>query len=348
MWSFIVDTWNTLVFEPLFNAVTIILAIMPWHNFGLALIIFTILTRVVFYPVIKRQLLQLHKQRQIQPEVAKIKKKYKGNRQQETMATMALYKEKGFNPFAMLFYLLLQFPLLLALYQIIKNIATDTQNFFEHSYGFVKDLPWMKDLAADPTIFDSTLLGSVDLIRPAFATVDGQTVFYLGAFIILLATAIVQYFTSKQMMTHSSSKPRKLRELLKAQAAGQDVDQSEISAATSRFLVYIIPFLIFVLGLGWFAALPFYWLINGLMQYWQHQRFNQRLETASAKVKVDGQALDGEVRLNAKQKKEAAKRFTATGSSGRKRVEAVVKTKSKSKPASKKRSTNKPPKRGGA
>ena len=160
---------------------------------------------------------------------------------------------------------------------------------------------------------------------------EGQTVFVLGAFLILVATVAVQFLTTKQMMsmTHPGKKPKKLRQLLKAQAAGEEVDQTEISAAANRFLIYIIPALIFLLGLGWFAALPFYWLINGLLPYWQHQRFNSQADAALAGAKVDGQAADGEVRLNAKQKKEASRqRPGGTSASGRKRVQATVKTKS--------------------
>lgn len=345
MWSFIVEVWNTLIFEPLLNLIGIIQAVLPGHNFGLTLIIFTIIIRFLLYPVIKKQLQQARKQRELQPEIAKIKKQYKGNRQQETMATLALYKEKGFNPFAMLFYLFLQFPLLLALYQIIKNIATDVQAVFnEHTYGFVQDLPWMKELLAtsEPAaFFDSTLLGSADLTQAALSTnAEGQTVFVLGAFLILVATVFVQFLTSKQMMsmTHPGKKPKKLRQLLKAQAAGEEVDQTEISAAANRFLIYIIPALIFLLGLGWFAALPFYWLVNGLIQYWQHQRFNSQADAALAGANVNGRPTDGEVRLNAKQKKEASRQRAGTSAGGRKRVQATVKTKA-SKPAKTRKKT---------
>ena len=168
MWSLIAELWNTLIFEPVFNLITLLIAVVPWHNFGLALILFAIITRFLLHPLIKRQLLQIKRQKELQPEVMKIKQANKGNRQQETKEIMALYKKNNFNPFAALGYILLQLPLLIGLYQVINRVAADNQSLATDSYQVIQNLDWVEELAADSGVFDPTLFGTVDLTRRAF------------------------------------------------------------------------------------------------------------------------------------------------------------------------------------
>ena len=75
------DLFQLLIVQPIFNALMLLYSIIPWHDFGLAIIIFTIILRFVMYPLIKRQLNQTKLMRKMQPELAKIKKNTKGDRQ---------------------------------------------------------------------------------------------------------------------------------------------------------------------------------------------------------------------------------------------------------------------------
>ncbi|MDQ2973718.1 MAG: YidC/Oxa1 family membrane protein insertase, partial [bacterium] len=89
--------FTTLFTQPIFNILVLILAVLPGHNFGLAIIIFTILVRWAMLPLLKKQLHNTVKMRALQPELKRIKKAAAGNRQTETMMTMELYKEQGIN-----------------------------------------------------------------------------------------------------------------------------------------------------------------------------------------------------------------------------------------------------------
>ena len=66
--------FTALIVKPLFNLLVLVLAIIPGHNFGLALIVFTILFRLALWPLVKKQLHQAKKMRKLQPELKKIKK----------------------------------------------------------------------------------------------------------------------------------------------------------------------------------------------------------------------------------------------------------------------------------
>src|SRR4051812_529831 len=108
--------FTTLIAQPIFNLLVLIYAILPGHNFGLAIIIFTIIVRLLLWPLVKKQLHQTKMMRKLQPELKRIKKEAKGNRQKESMMTMELYKERGINPFGSIGVMLVQLPILIALY----------------------------------------------------------------------------------------------------------------------------------------------------------------------------------------------------------------------------------------
>ena len=101
--------FTDLIVQPLFNLLTFIYALLPGHNFGLALIIFTIIIRLLLWPLVKKQLHQAKAMRKFQPELKKIKQATKGNRQKESQMLMELYKERGINPFATFPVLIVQF-----------------------------------------------------------------------------------------------------------------------------------------------------------------------------------------------------------------------------------------------
>src|SRR3954468_2193892 len=92
--------FTALIVKPLFNLLVFIYAILPGHNFGLALIIFTIIIRLLLWPLVKKQLHQAKAMRKLQPDIKRIKQATKGNRQKESQMLMELYKEKGIIPFA--------------------------------------------------------------------------------------------------------------------------------------------------------------------------------------------------------------------------------------------------------
>src|SRR5690242_9406146 len=114
--------FTTLIVQPLFNLLALIYALLPGHDFGMAIILFTILIRLLLWPLIKKQLHHTKKLRDLQPELKKIKAAAKGNKQKESAMTMELYKERKINPFATLGLTLLQFPILIGLYIGLRHV----------------------------------------------------------------------------------------------------------------------------------------------------------------------------------------------------------------------------------
>jgi len=188
--------FTTLIVQPIFNLLVLIYALLPGHNFGLAIIIFTVVIRMLMWPLVKKQLHNAKAMRALQPDLKRIKKAAAGDRQKESMLVMELYKERGVNPFSSLGIIILQLPILLGLYSGLRRIIDDPQNLVSFAYPWVQNLSWLKELAGDISKFDHNLFGIVDLSRSAWG--NGPT--YWPAMVLVLASALSQYYQSKQLM----------------------------------------------------------------------------------------------------------------------------------------------------
>jgi YidC/Oxa1 family membrane protein insertase len=257
--------FTTLIVQPLFNLLTLIYALLPGHNFGLALVIFTIIIRLLLWPMVKKQLHQARAMRKLQPEIKKIKKATKGNRQEESKMLMELYKEKGINPIGTLPTLAVQLVVLIGLYSGLRKIIDDPHTLVTFSYPFVQHLPWIKDLAGNIKLFDNTLFGIVDLSRSALVKGGG---IYWPAMIIVIGSAIAQFFQSKQLLPTDKNQ-RGLRTILKQASGGEPADQSEVNAAVGRSTMYFLPVMIFLFTVNIASALSLYWLTSGVVAFIQ-------------------------------------------------------------------------------
>lgn len=94
-------------------------------NWGIAIIIFTILVKLLLHPLNKKQMESMKAMQDLQPDVEKLKKKYKDNPQELQLKTMELYKEKGVNPTAGCLPLLIQMPILYILFQSIRALEPE-------------------------------------------------------------------------------------------------------------------------------------------------------------------------------------------------------------------------------
>lgn len=282
--------FTTLIVQPLFNLLTLIYAILPGHNFGFALIIFTIIIRLLLWPMVKKQLHQARAMRKLQPEIRKIKKATKGNRQQESKMLMELYKEKGINPIGTLPTLAVQLVVLIGLYSGLRKIIDDPHTLVTFSYPFIQNLPWMKELAANIHLFDNTLFGVVDLGRSAL----NNGVIYVPAMIIVLASAVAQFFQSKQLLPTDKDQ-RGLRTILKQASSGEPADQSEVNAAVGRSTMYFLPIMIFIFTVSLPSALSLYWLTSGVVAFIQQsivlRRDEEEMESIADKPGKDLSAI---------------------------------------------------------
>jgi YidC/Oxa1 family membrane protein insertase len=266
--------FTTLIVQPIFNLLVLIYALLPGHNFGLSLIIFTIVIRLLLWPLIKKQLHQAKAMRALQPEIKKVKQAAKGNRAKESQMLMELYKERGINPFATFPTLIVQLIILIGLYSGLRRVISDPHNLVSFAYPSLQHLPWMQQLAHNIHRFDDTLFGVVNLGRSAI----GPAGLYLPAMVIVLGSAFAQYFQTKQLMPSDKQK-RGLRAILKDAGSGKQADQSEVNAAVMSSTRFLLPVMIFVFTVNLAAALSLYWLVGGIVAYIQQSIVLNKDET---------------------------------------------------------------------
>ncbi len=259
--------FTTLIVQPIFNLLVLIYALLPGHNFGLAIIIFTIIIRLLMWPLVKKQLHNAKAMRKLQPELKRIKKESGGDRQRESALVMELYKERGVNPFSSIGLLLVQLPILIGLYAGLQKIIADPYNIVNFAYPFIQNLPSIQELATDIGMLDMTLFGFIDLSRAALG--DGGI--YWPAMALVIGSAVTQFYQSKQLMPDDKD-ARKLRQILRDAGTGQQADSSEVNAAVMRNTKFFIPVMIFFFTVNIASALSLYWLTSGLVAMIQQAR----------------------------------------------------------------------------
>ena len=257
--------FTTIIVQPLFNLLVLIYALLPGHNFGLAVIVFTLIIRLLMWPLVKKQLRQAKVMRDLQPELKRIKKESKGDRQKESAMLMALYKEKGVNPLGSIGILIPQFIILIGLYSGLNRVVGNPKTIVTFAYSGLRHLPWLQTLSGNIHHFDNTLFGLVDLTRSAGG---GKGGIYWPAMIIVVASAIAQYYQSKQLMP-TQKDTKSLRTILKEAGSGGKSDQSEINASVTRSTRFLLPVMIFFVTVNLPAALSLYWLTSGVVAFIQ-------------------------------------------------------------------------------
>lgn len=301
--------FETLIVQPIFNLLVLIYGILPGHNFGLAIIIFTIVVRLLMWPLVKKQLHQVKVMRKLQPELKRIKKEAGGDKRKESLLMMELYKERGVNPFGTIGVLILQIPILIGLYIGLQKVLKDPSVLNTFAYPFLQHLPWIDYIANHIKEFDATLFGFIDLTRSAV----GPSGIYWPAMLIVIGSAVAQYYQSAQL-TPKTKDSRSLRSILREAKEGKQADQSEVNEAVGRSTRFLLPGLIFLFTINIPSALALYWLVSGLTALVQQSivlREDVEEMEAAVETKEGKQVIEGEVvqtKTKAAKRKAAAKK----------------------------------------
>ena len=252
------NIFELLIVQPIFNLLLGLYSIIG--DFGIALIVFTILIRFALLPLVKKQLHQVRAMRKLQPQLAVLKKNAKGNKQVESMQMMELYKKNGVSPFRSIGILLIQLPIFIALYQVIQIFTLHRDRIEQFTYGFMQSIEPIKELIAHPELFNEKLLGIVDLTATAFGP-NGINYFLI---VLAILAAVTQYIMSKQTMPQEPSKKR-LRDILSEAADGKQTDQSEMNAVVMGKMMKFLPFLMLIIMLSLPGALALYYVVSNVV-----------------------------------------------------------------------------------
>ena len=250
------NIFELIIVQPIFN---LLLALYSFiGDFGIAVIIFTIIVRFALWPLVVKQLHQVKAMRKLQPELARIKKGSKGNRQLESMQMLELYKKHGVKPFRSILMLLIQLPIFIALFQVIQIFTSHRDQIEKFTYVFMQQLEPVRALIDNPEIFNRMFLGFVDITTHAIST-NGVNFFLIG---LAILAAYTQYIISKQTTPTTSTK--RLRDVLSEAGEGKQPDQAELNAVMMGKMIKFLPFLMFFIMLSLPGALGLYYVTSNI------------------------------------------------------------------------------------
>lgn len=279
---------DIIVVRPIVNILFVIFNLV--RDFGIAIIIFTILVKLAMLPLTIKQLKQTRLMRKIQPELTQIRKNCNGNKQLESLQTMDLYKRYNIKPFASILTLMIQLPIFIAIFSAIRVIATPlpTDNLMNRAYDIVayegseirdleeKQQAYLDDLKNDEIPADEKaeydfhpqLFGVINLTAKASDVINPSRFSWSAVFMLVIAVAasLAQYFATKQQMpSDKTKKSKKFREILKEAKSGKEIDDSEISGLATGQMGKMMPIMMFIIMINLHGALAFYYFLSNII-----------------------------------------------------------------------------------
>jgi YidC/Oxa1 family membrane protein insertase len=275
--------FQTFIVQPIYNLLLAVYGILPGHDLGVSILIFTVIVRLAMWPLLKKQLHQSKAMRDLQPELKKIKQAAAGDRQKEGTMMMELYKEKGISPFSSIGLTLVQLPIFIGVFHAVRDLCGDLTKLPDLAYSFVQDIPHVAEVIADPTKFNYISLGFIDLSKKAFE--NGSV--YLPILVLAIAATVFQFIQSKQILPQQKEK-KSLREILKNSAAtGAQPEQEDMSAAMTNSMMYLLPVLTLMFALFAQGAMVVYLLAGSLIGIAQQKSiFKKDTEEMEAEAEV--------------------------------------------------------------
>lgn len=294
--------FDILIVQPIFNVLMLIYGLLPGSDFGIAVIIFTILVRLLMWPLIRKQLHHTKLIRDLAPELKRIKERAKGNKQLQAQMQLELYREKGVSPFGSLGLLFVQLPIYIALFRVITIVTSERDKIAQFTYQPVESLAAVRALIANPAGFNETLLNVINLAERALA----QNAVIIPLVLLSIVAAILQYIQSRQI-TPKPEDGRRLRDILKEQAEGKDVDQTEISTVISHNMITILPLITLVVMLYLPGALVLYTVVSSLVAVIQQHLLLKEDEQEMNEVSGSSKAKKASATKGQKAEKRAKK-----------------------------------------
>lgn len=228
--DFLINLFNIVLYQPLFNALVFLYQYLPGHDFGVAVILLTVLIRLVLYPSMAKSLKSQKVLAGLQPKIKKIQEEFKDDRERQAKETMALYQREKINPLGGCLPLFVQLPILIALYRVFwKGFETNELN---NLYVFIPR----------PEQIDPSFLGLINLAAPS---------------IVLALLAGVSQFLQTRYQNRLSPRP----------TGKGSADQ--FSSLMQKQMMYFFPvFTVFILW-RLPAAIGLYWIATSLFSVLQ-------------------------------------------------------------------------------
>ncbi len=232
------NLFNTFFYDPIYNLLVGLTALLPGESIGLAVIVLTIIVRLILLPFSLSAARTQRAMRALEPKIAELKEKHKDNKEEHALKLLELYRSEKINPFASFLTILIQLPILFALYWVFFHPFTELDTEILYSFTPVP-------LSSNDMLFGLIALSGKSLL---LAVLAGAT----------------QYLQAMLALSHSP----------KPTGEGMQADFQRVMALQLR---YVFPLLIGTVAYTTSAAIALYFvttnLIGALQEYYVHKKF---------------------------------------------------------------------------
>lgn len=240
------DFFTIVLYQPLLNGLVALYHVFG-DNFGLAIIAITVIVKVVTYPLTKPSMEMAKKQKEIAPELRKLKEKYKDDKQVFLKKQMELYKEHGINPASGCLPQIIQIVILIFLYRVFTDLLQANGLISEHVLKYIYDFDFVRFAQGESlnTQFLVYNLASVD-----------------KTYTLPILSAIAQFVMSKMMMASNKGTEK----IVKSTPDTTD----DLMYNMQESMTYTFPIMTLFIGISLPAGLSLYWLVStilGIVQY---------------------------------------------------------------------------------
>lgn len=235
--------YSTIVYGPLYNGLVFLLSLLSEPaNAGIAIILFTIVVKILLFPLSRVAIKTQMRMKEIEPELNDIKEKHKKDRQTQSLKMMALYKEKGINPFSGFFLILIQIPIIFALYRIFLFGGLPIINT-EILYSWV----------SAPLLVNMTFL-TVNLAEKSY--------------ILAVIAAVSQYFQARYAMPKMAPAEK-----------GKTGFQHDFQKTMHFQMKYFLPIMVFFISYHIASAAALYWATSNIFAIIQEVMVRRKYKT---------------------------------------------------------------------
>jgi YidC/Oxa1 family membrane protein insertase len=220
------NLFNTVLVYPLLNLLVFVYNYIP--DIGVAIILLTVLVRLILLPSFHKSLKHQRELQALQPKMKEIREKHKDDQEAQAKAMMELYKIHKVNPLSSCLPILIQLPLLLALYQVFIRSLNGQQ--LEGLYSFV----------SRPEMIDPMFLNWINLADT-------------GNWIMAAIAAILQFVQTKMSQNKTA-----------ATSSGSGDQMEMTNRIMMNYMMYFLPVITFFFGYRFPAGLSLYWITTTL------------------------------------------------------------------------------------
>ena len=245
--------FHTILYQPIFNIFIFLYNIIPGHDVGIVILAITILVRLVLYPLTNSSIKAQRSMQELQPKMEAVKKEFATDKQKQTQAIMELYKTNKVNPITSCLPMLIQLPILIALYMVLQD-GLASKDLVKSLYSFV----------SNPGTINQISLGIFNMAQPNY--------------VLAVLAGAAQYFQAK---TLSRNIPPK-------EAGAGSKDEAMMSMMNKQML-YLMPVMTVVFGFKLPAGLTLYWFFSTLLMVLQQMALFKKSQT-SDKI-IEGQVI---------------------------------------------------------